>query len=197
MAISCLGSHSDGTHSLQRIHCWASDVRLNFSKSVNKHLHLGWPDGELGFSKCSSNSHFLLFYRLRFVFGQCALQALDLVDQRSVTCVSSPSGRKAFQVGVNECLKSMFSTQPLNKNYRHFCNQYIQAKSSNWLIVKECYYNCFISCEIIALWSHYFPHFKHYGKSMMQHSLMIIHKTACCLLLDASPNYSQQHILLS
>ncbi len=28
--ISCLGSHSDGTHSLQRIHCWASDVMLHF-----------------------------------------------------------------------------------------------------------------------------------------------------------------------
>ncbi|TRY56003.1 hypothetical protein DNTS_026866 [Danionella cerebrum] len=35
---------------------------------------------------------------LHFVFGSCALQALDLVDQRSVTCVSSPSGRKVFQV---------------------------------------------------------------------------------------------------
>uniref|UniRef100_A0AAQ5X4G7 SWIM-type domain-containing protein n=1 Tax=Amphiprion ocellaris TaxID=80972 RepID=A0AAQ5X4G7_AMPOC len=35
---------------------------------------------------------------LRFVFGPCALQALDLVDQHSVTCLSSPSGRKAFQV---------------------------------------------------------------------------------------------------
>uniref|UniRef100_A0A672GIT4 Zinc finger, SWIM-type containing 7 n=1 Tax=Salarias fasciatus TaxID=181472 RepID=A0A672GIT4_SALFA len=33
-----------------------------------------------------------------FIFGSSALQALDLVDQRSVTCVSSPSGRKAFQV---------------------------------------------------------------------------------------------------
>ncbi len=31
--ISCLDSHSDGTHSLQRIHCWASDGMLNFSKS--------------------------------------------------------------------------------------------------------------------------------------------------------------------
>ncbi len=30
----CLGSHSDGTHSLQRIHWWASDAMLNFSKSV-------------------------------------------------------------------------------------------------------------------------------------------------------------------
>uniref|UniRef100_A0A3P9MEH0 Zinc finger, SWIM-type containing 7 n=1 Tax=Oryzias latipes TaxID=8090 RepID=A0A3P9MEH0_ORYLA len=33
-----------------------------------------------------------------FVFGSCALPALDLVDHRSVTCLSSPSGRKAFQV---------------------------------------------------------------------------------------------------
>ncbi len=36
---------SGGTHSLQRIHWWASDVMLNFSKSVLKkkqtHLHLG------------------------------------------------------------------------------------------------------------------------------------------------------------
>lgn len=39
-----------------------------------------------------------LLIALRFVFGACALQALDLVDQRSVTCVSSPSGRRAFQV---------------------------------------------------------------------------------------------------
>ncbi|XP_042612771.1 zinc finger SWIM domain-containing protein 7 isoform X2 [Cyprinus carpio] len=39
-----------------------------------------------------------LLIALRFVFGPCALQALDLVDQRSVTCVSSPSGRDAFQV---------------------------------------------------------------------------------------------------
>ncbi len=31
--ISCLDSHSDGTHSLQRIHWWASDVMLHFSKS--------------------------------------------------------------------------------------------------------------------------------------------------------------------
>ncbi len=31
--ISCLDSHSDGTHSLQRIHWWASHVMLHFSKS--------------------------------------------------------------------------------------------------------------------------------------------------------------------
>ncbi len=31
--ISCLDFHSDGTHSLQRIHWWVSDVMLHFSKS--------------------------------------------------------------------------------------------------------------------------------------------------------------------
>uniref|UniRef100_A0A3B3Q6Q1 Zinc finger, SWIM-type containing 7 n=1 Tax=Paramormyrops kingsleyae TaxID=1676925 RepID=A0A3B3Q6Q1_9TELE len=40
----------------------------------------------------------LLFVRLKFLFGSLALQALDLVDQCSVTCLSSPSGRKVFQV---------------------------------------------------------------------------------------------------
>ncbi len=48
--ISCLDSHSDGTHSLQRIHWWASDEMLYFFKSVptkkQTHLHLGWPEGE-------------------------------------------------------------------------------------------------------------------------------------------------------
>ncbi len=31
--IICLDSHSDGTHSLQSIHWWASDAMLHFSKS--------------------------------------------------------------------------------------------------------------------------------------------------------------------
>ncbi|XP_035382789.1 zinc finger SWIM domain-containing protein 7 isoform X3 [Electrophorus electricus] len=39
-----------------------------------------------------------LLIALRFVFGSCVLHALDLVDRRAVTCVSSPSGRVAFQV---------------------------------------------------------------------------------------------------
>ncbi len=46
--ISCLDSHSDGTHSLQMIHWWTSDVMLHFSKSVpvkkQTHLHLNWPE---------------------------------------------------------------------------------------------------------------------------------------------------------
>ncbi len=53
--ISCLDSHSDGTHSLQRIHWWASDVMLNYSKSVlmKKQTHL-----HLRMSKCSANFYF-------------------------------------------------------------------------------------------------------------------------------------------
>uniref|UniRef100_A0A3B4UX17 Zinc finger, SWIM-type containing 7 n=1 Tax=Seriola dumerili TaxID=41447 RepID=A0A3B4UX17_SERDU len=50
---------------------------------------------------CQEDSHLQALHHtfcLKFVFGPCALQALDLVDQRSVTCLSSPSGRKAFQV---------------------------------------------------------------------------------------------------
>ncbi len=38
--ISCLDSHSDGTHLLQRMHFWASDVMLNLSKSVPMNNHL-------------------------------------------------------------------------------------------------------------------------------------------------------------
>ncbi len=45
--IICLDSRSDGTHSLQRIHCWASDVMLHFSKPAlmkkQTNLHFGWP----------------------------------------------------------------------------------------------------------------------------------------------------------
>ncbi len=40
---------SHGTHSLQRIHCWASDILLLMKKLIN--LHLGWPKGEYFFSK--------------------------------------------------------------------------------------------------------------------------------------------------
>ncbi len=62
--ISCLDSHSDGTHSLQRIHCWAGDGMLHFSKSVlmkkQTPLHLGWPEAEYIFSKFSFLSELFL-----------------------------------------------------------------------------------------------------------------------------------------
>ncbi len=53
--ISCLDSHSDGTHSPQSIHCWANDATLHFSKLalMKKQTHLGWPEDEYIFSKMS------------------------------------------------------------------------------------------------------------------------------------------------
>ncbi len=42
--ISCLDSHSDGTHSLQRIHWWASDVMLflQFFSNEGTHSSTSW-----------------------------------------------------------------------------------------------------------------------------------------------------------
>ncbi len=52
--ISCSDSHSDGTHSLQSIHWWASDAMLYFSESVliKKLMFLGWPGDKYIFSRC-------------------------------------------------------------------------------------------------------------------------------------------------
>ncbi|XP_078080650.1 zinc finger SWIM domain-containing protein 7 isoform X2 [Mustelus asterias] len=52
-----------------------------------------------------------LLLALKFVFGPAALNALELVDQRSVTLVHSPSGRSLYQVEgssgqVYHCLSS-------------------------------------------------------------------------------------------
>ncbi len=48
--IGCLDFHSDGTHSLLRIHWWASDVMLNFSKCISikkqTQLHIRWLKGK-------------------------------------------------------------------------------------------------------------------------------------------------------
>jgi len=57
--IICLDFHSDGTHSLQRIHYCASDVMINFAKYVQmKKLIL---DG-LRVSIFSANFHFWMKY---------------------------------------------------------------------------------------------------------------------------------------
>uniref|UniRef100_A0A8B9J070 Zinc finger SWIM-type containing 7 n=1 Tax=Amazona collaria TaxID=241587 RepID=A0A8B9J070_9PSIT len=54
-------------------------------------------------------------FRLKFIFGPCAVPALDLVDQRSVTRVISPSGRTAYQVlGSSGKLYTCYSSC-------HFC----------------------------------------------------------------------------
>ncbi len=48
-----LSAHSDGTHSLQRIHWWASDSILDFSKETNS----WWTEGKSIFIKYQKRTH--------------------------------------------------------------------------------------------------------------------------------------------
>ncbi len=70
MFLSADWTHSDGTHSLQRIHCWASDVKLNFSKSVlikkQTHRHLWWPESKYIFSKFKFLGFFVKYFPFSF-----------------------------------------------------------------------------------------------------------------------------------
>ncbi|KAG5283975.1 hypothetical protein AALO_G00021580 [Alosa alosa] len=80
-----------------------------------------------------------LLIALRYVFGSCALQALDLVDQRSVTCVSSPSGRRVFRVmggsgqrytcftSCHYCPCPAFSILVLKRNTSLLCKHILAA----------------------------------------------------------------------
>ncbi len=51
--LSAVSTNSDGSHSLQRIHCWESDVHFSKSVLMEKHTpqHLGMPEGELHLQK--------------------------------------------------------------------------------------------------------------------------------------------------
>nr|XP_029527726.1 zinc finger SWIM domain-containing protein 7-like [Oncorhynchus nerka] len=84
-----------------------------------------------------------LLIAIRFVFGSCALQALDLVDQRSVTCVSSSSGWTAYQVGsgtgrwctcytsCHYCPCPAFTYTVLRKNESLLCKHILVAYLSH------------------------------------------------------------------
>ncbi len=56
--ISCLDSHFDGTHSLQRIHWWASDLSKSFLMKKQTYPNLGWPESKLG----GNFQHFFFFH---------------------------------------------------------------------------------------------------------------------------------------
>ncbi len=128
--INCLDCHSDGTHSLQRIHWWASDVLLHFSKSVlmknQTHLH------GLRVSTFSANFHFLDFYiahptldgtqnlinsilSLAIFPSSCFYAHFEVSHQKWVN--KSPKGNKSFnsqkkfsrslEVGFDLCEKRL------------------------------------------------------------------------------------------
>ncbi len=68
MFISCLDSYSDGTHSLQMIHWWASDAMVNFSNLVQWRNNLIYILHCLRVSTCSANSHFWASYSFKIHF---------------------------------------------------------------------------------------------------------------------------------
>ncbi len=65
--ISCLDSHSDGTHSLQSIHWRASDIMLNFSRFIlicwNKLIYI-LDSPMVSFFFFFVNFHFLHFFHI-------------------------------------------------------------------------------------------------------------------------------------
>ncbi len=64
--ISCLDSHSDGTHSLQSIHCWDSDTMLHFSKSDEEtNSSTSWM--AWGWGHFLANFHFWFNYSFKFL----------------------------------------------------------------------------------------------------------------------------------
>ncbi len=71
--VSCLDSHSDGSHSLQMIHWWTINAMLNFSKSVLmkklNNLYLEWPD--------TKNALAYDYYKLEIIF----YSPLDIQNQ--------------------------------------------------------------------------------------------------------------------
>ncbi len=70
--ISCLDSHSDGTHSLQRNHWLASDLMLHFSKSVpmkkQTQLYIGGSEGEYNEYKKFCVSYFFNLESVLYIF---------------------------------------------------------------------------------------------------------------------------------
>jgi len=77
---SCFDTHSDGTHSLQRIHCWASDIILNFSRSVlmkkQTHLHL----------ESVNFKHIFIFFWSVFFFGTVPLSNVNKLNHTVKSC---------------------------------------------------------------------------------------------------------------
>ncbi len=85
--ISCLDSHSDGTHSLQRIHWWGSDVMLQFFKYVlMKNKLIYFLDG-LRVNTFSANFFFLLNYSLNNTTPFSPLRNNCYFNSHAISCM--------------------------------------------------------------------------------------------------------------
>ncbi len=116
--ISCLNSHFDGTHSLQRIHWWASDVKL---------ISLFWWRNKLIYSleglRMNTFSADFYFW-VNYSFNDAAFETyyglfLDLLSQKQTTDVWIICNRmllEGFEEYLNKVLKQTVFT------LRCYCN---------------------------------------------------------------------------
>ncbi len=105
--ISCLDSHSDGTHSLQSIHCWTSDKMLHFSKSDEETMtnsSTSWmlwdavtnDEVELNLSSSLCRSHRSFSEPLVFIYLSTSTSRFIKHAQGIDTCGLHPSNHVLF-----------------------------------------------------------------------------------------------------
>ncbi len=116
--ISCLDSHSDGTHSLQRIHWWASNAKLHFYKSKNtkKHEETNSSTYLMAWVFTSVNVHFGVNYYFKALVAKCIYTALyssvcAIVHKRHVSVVL--------------CLHSSTTLQMYNRHVTGQCEHFL------------------------------------------------------------------------
>ncbi len=80
--ISCLDSHSDGTHSLQSIHWWAFDVMLQFSKSVPMNKLTFWVNCSFNMPGWVQGVYF--HYSKLFFFNFIKLMSVSYSDRKQI-----------------------------------------------------------------------------------------------------------------
>ncbi len=111
-----LDSHSDGTHSLQSIHWWTSDMMLNFSKSVlmkkQTHLHLRLSEHE------SFSTHFWVNYFLNSEISMNETKLKCIAITKTQTTIEEKSQNSKKNTVVQRIF-SILITQKLICNIIH------------------------------------------------------------------------------
>ncbi len=135
--ISCLDSHSDGTHSLQRIHYWASDVLLNVFKSDKEtNSSTSWMTWGWVFS---ANIHFWVNYS----FNQ-----MDL-DDLAVACKIRNSLLTNQHPGPE--LSAIITSQVCRPQLLNLCKLFLYVlfgedwTDKRWLFTKELFWQTAMS----------------------------------------------------
>ncbi len=133
---ACLDSHSDGTHSLQSIHWWASDVMLNLSKSVlmkkQTPLLLGQPEGVYIFNNFIFWVNYFIkviccIIAVKNIIFKAVLEAFTLQEQCTQN-VSDPIYTCSLNATCTMCLRKSSIRSAQNVQSHNWKKQAIQRK---------------------------------------------------------------------